>query len=274
MHVVDPQHYPLSQHAAYSPTPHTLSQALDFYETVNIHNVVLVQPSIYGNDNSCLLDALKEFGAHRARGVVTFDPETIEHDTLREWHELGVRGARVNLKSVGAKVTQEEFDASLRRYAEAIRPLDWALQLYVSMDVISMLEPIVPSLDVKVCIDHFGHPDLPPVAERTHPVNPHDLPGFRALTSLLRQGNTWVKISAPYRIDDDAQMSGVEPLAKELLHMAPHRTVFATDWPHTRFEGVDIKPFIEACLGWCSRKEGLAERLFRRNAEELWSVVS
>lgn len=102
MHVVDPQRYPLSTNAVYTPSSHTLSQAFAFHETSGIQKFVLVQPSIYGNDNTCLLDALKQLGPRRGRGVVTFAPDTIQRKTLDEWHGLGVHSVRVNLKSVGS----------------------------------------------------------------------------------------------------------------------------------------------------------------------------
>jgi predicted TIM-barrel fold metal-dependent hydrolase len=62
-------------------------------------------------------------------------------------------------------------------------------------------------------------------------------------------------------------------MARELLRIAGKTSVvFATDWPHTRFEGLDIRPFIERVIEWCGRDEKLIDRLFRGNAEQLWGV--
>jgi hypothetical protein len=116
MHVTSP-HYPLAPNAAYTPSLHSLQHAIKFEKTIGISNIVLVQPSIYGNDNSCLLDALKKIGPRRGRGVVGIDPDTIELATLQEWHKLGVRGVRLNLKSTNAKFTE----ASLRKSHQASR---------------------------------------------------------------------------------------------------------------------------------------------------------
>jgi predicted TIM-barrel fold metal-dependent hydrolase len=69
MHVIDPENYPLHPDAVYTPTPYSLSDAIKFEQAVGIRNIVLVQPSIYGNDNSCMLDALRELGPYRGRGV-------------------------------------------------------------------------------------------------------------------------------------------------------------------------------------------------------------
>jgi predicted TIM-barrel fold metal-dependent hydrolase len=79
-------------------------------------------------------------------------------------------------------------------------------------------------------------------------------------------------MSGQYRISKDPEMRDLEPIAMELLKMAPDRVVYATDYPHTRFEDIDSVPFIEACFRWCGEDTGLAEKLFVKNAEELWDV--
>lgn len=271
MHVVEPQRYPISSNAVYTPSPHTLPEARTFYATLGIENLVLVQPSIYGFDNSCLLDALKEVGPSHGRGVVVIDPETTKPETLAEWHQLGVRGVRLNLKSVGKVMTGEELSRTLERHAALIRPLGWMVQLYVSMDMVSAIEHIVPTLGVKVCVDHFGAPAFPSDIDYDS-FDPYSLPGFSSLVSLLQTGQTYVKLSAPYRFSRDPQMRDIGMLAQELLRVAPTRVVYSTDWPHTRFSMYDIRPFTEMCLEWCAKEPGLAERLFRINAEELWGV--
>jgi predicted TIM-barrel fold metal-dependent hydrolase len=90
--------------------------------------------------------------------------------------------------------------------------------------------------------------------------------------NLLAEGNTFVKLSAPYRISKMQDFSDLEPVATELLKVAGKtHVVFATDWPHTRFEEVDIKSWIEIVFNWCGEDPFLAERLFRGNAEDLWA---
>ncbi|KAL1988826.1 hypothetical protein VTN96DRAFT_7710 [Rasamsonia emersonii] len=270
MHVVDPQRYPMAPGALYTPRPHTLAHAQTFEASVGMRNVVLVQPSIYAFDNSCLLDALKEMGPSRARGVVVIDPDSIQPETLAQWHALGVRGVRVNLKSVGKVMTGDELAETLAKHAQVIRPLGWALQVYVPLDMMPALERCVPQLGVKVCVDHYGSPDLSAV--KADSFDPYALPGFASLVALLRAGQTYVKLSAPYRLSPDPQMRVIRVLTQELLRVARDRVVYATDWPHTRFEGVDIRPFTEMCLQLCGGDAELAERLFQRNAEELWDV--
>ncbi|KAL0260348.1 hypothetical protein SLS55_004034 [Diplodia seriata] len=289
MHVTDPR-YPLAPTAAYTPPLHTLSSALALTQGgYTIRNLVLVQPSIYGADNSCLLSALRQLGPRHGRAVVGIDTTAPPAAALmHEWHALGVRGVRLNLKSVGARPDADALRAAVAAHAAAIPPAlrdRWVLQVYCSLDAVPLLERVVVGGDgngggsslpasVKLCIDHFGHPALPPSPpHQAPPPDPYALPGFAALVRLLRAGGTWVKLSAAYRIERDARLPWLGAMARELLGVRDGaRCVFATDWPHTRFEAVDVEPFVEKCLEWCSGDGKKVDRLFRGNAEELWDV--
>lgn len=141
---------------------------------------------------------------------------------------------------------------------------------------------------LKLVIDHCGDPDLRPMRN----ADPYTIPGFSTLVALLRTETTWVKISAPYRAPgydyDSASTSGpgppagarpedrlaaFAPVVRELLSANRRRVVFASDWPHTCYEDVDIRPFVDLCWKLCGDAE-TRELLFRRNAEELWGVRS
>ncbi|KAH7313452.1 amidohydrolase [Stachybotrys elegans] len=270
MHVLDPDRYPLAPGAAYRPSRHTLRDALTFETSVGIRNIVLVQPSIYGHDNSCLLDALYALGPRRGRGVVSFDPATTPTSRLCEWHTLGVRGVRLNIQSHGVAVNTAHIEDMLEKYAAAVRPLGWVVQVYMPMSMMDMLEDIVPRLGVRLCIDHLGHPCL----EDTSPQDPYQVPGFASLARLLQQGRTFVKLSAPYRMSRMQNHIDLEPMAREIIRLkGKSRVVFATDWPHTRFEGLDIRPWMDRVLDWCGDDKELVKRLFKENAEDLWDTA-
>jgi predicted TIM-barrel fold metal-dependent hydrolase len=265
MHVVEPR-YPVVANAAYKPFLHTIEDAIAFESSIGIENIVLVQPSIYGFDNSCLLDALRHIGPSRGRGVVVIDPPNTDLATLRTWHALGVRGVRLNFKSTGMAPSREELERILLDQARLIRPLGWMIQVHTSMSMIPLLEEIFPPLGVKVCIDHFGGPDLQKYEQGTF--DPYSFTGFSSLISMLKARKTYVKVSAPYRLSKDEHFRDLEIMIREFLREAPTQVLYATDWPHTRFLGVDIEPFTELCLRICG-SQALAERVFRLNAEDL-----
>lgn len=271
MHVVDPRAFPLDKSAAYQPSPHTLSDAQTFLNHLGIKKMVIVQPSIYANDNACTLDGLRRLGSGNGRAVVQFDPDVTSREELREWHGLGVRGVRLNFKSVGAKIEEAGLRESLRKYADAVKELRWVLELYIALDDVPVLESAVVGIEgAKICIDHFGHPVATSLASARQV---SDLPGFDALARLLEGGNTWVKVSASYRLSNDPKDSVVSELGKEILRLRPDRCLFATDWPHTRFDGLDVGPYLEQILDGIEATEGASiEQVLVKNAEELFDA--
>ncbi|KAI3342719.1 hypothetical protein F4824DRAFT_443024 [Ustulina deusta] len=272
MHILDPR-FPLSLDAQYKPRWHTLQDWKQFSKSVGIPNAVFVQPSIYGNDNSCLLDALKILGLDRSRGVVTFDPLTTPLSTLQQWDVLGVRGVRVNLVSVRKFMEKDELANTLLTYAAVIRPLKWVIQLYLPMQMVPLLESILPELGVVVCIDHMGHPPLADLPEYAATRDPFAIPGFDAMIRLLKGGGTYVKMSGAYRMATVSDgITDVIPIAREFLRTARQKVVFATDWPHTRYNGLDIRPWIQTSFDMCDGDEALIKQIFKSNAEELWGV--
>ncbi|TKA31268.1 hypothetical protein B0A54_15323 [Friedmanniomyces endolithicus] len=270
MHVVDPRAFPLSKDAQYQPSPHTLDDAHAFLNQLGIQKMVIVQPSIYSNDNACTLDGLRRLGSKNGRAVVQFDPETTSREQLREWHDLGVRGVRLNFKSVGGKVEQAALTASMRRYADAVRELGWVLELYIALEDVPLLEKaMAEELGLKVCVDHFGHPS-PESMEKAKKAQ--DLPGFDSLVRLLERGQTWVKVSASYRLSRDPTHPIVESLCREILKTRPDRCVFATDWPHTRFDGLDVVPYLDAVLD-AIEAEGISlQQVLVSNPQELFDA--
>jgi len=268
MHVTDPTKFPISSSATYTPHTATLEQALENASQLSLPNLVFVQPSTYGTDNSCLLNALEHVTPARGRGVVVFDPNTIKLEQLWDWHDLGVRGVRVNLKSVGTSMEPKALLELLRQYIDTIRPLKtWALQLFVDLSIVDHIKPIIDELDgVKLVIDHLGSP-----AEVKNCLN--EMAGWESLQRMMRDEHVFVKVSAPYRISEDPQYQDLEGLTKALLDVrGGDGVVFASDWPHTRFEGVTVQPWVDRCLEWCQNDKELQSKLFRDNARALWDV--
>src|SRR3954466_5216008 len=71
----DPQRYPFFSGRVYTPETASVAELRSMQEALHMQRAVIVQPSVYGTDNSCTVDALKELGA-RARGVAVIDANT------------------------------------------------------------------------------------------------------------------------------------------------------------------------------------------------------
>ena len=84
---------------AYTPPQATVAQLRAMRSRIGMSRNVIVQPSFYGFDNSCMLDAMAELGPS-ARGIAVVAPN-MPPQTLRELDAKGVRGVRINLESAG-----------------------------------------------------------------------------------------------------------------------------------------------------------------------------
>ena len=271
VHVIDLEQFPVSQPASYKAHPALLPDLLSSARKLNVPNLVFVQVSMYGTDNSCQLSALKSVTPAHGRAIVEFNPDTIDKATLQEWHNQGVRGVRINLKSAGRELSQEELGELLRKYAKAIASVGWAIDLHIALSAVPHLESLVPELaPTNIIIDHLGSPP------RVHN-DMSSVPGWNSLVGLLsKHENFHIKISAPYRFvekGEDREFRSLEPLVRTLLKARGGKGVlWASDWPHTRFDGVDVGPWAMRCLEWCDGNRVVMERLFRENAKELWGV--
>ena len=83
--------YPYYARRIYTPADTLLPDYEHMLKTIGVQRAALVQGSIYGTDNTVLLEALKA-GNGRYRGVAVVAPEVSETE-LRRLHDAGVRGA-------------------------------------------------------------------------------------------------------------------------------------------------------------------------------------
>ncbi|KAM3415343.1 hypothetical protein BST61_g8872 [Cercospora zeina] len=269
MHVVDPITFPLAPGAQYVPEAHTIEQATSFLASLGIEKVVVVQPSIYGNDNSATLSGLRDLGATNGRAVVQFDPAVTSKEQLQAWHEAGVRGVRLNFKSVGVDPSSTELEEMLRKYADAVRPFGWALDLYLGLEKVPLLERYIDELGVKVILAHYGHPSNETLSTA---VSAEEVPGFAALVRVLKAGNVYVKLSGNYRLSRDPDSALVESLGRAVVRIRSDRCLFATDWPHTRFEDLDVAPFLERVLDWIEAEGASLQQVLVDNAQTAFDV--
>ena len=233
-HVIgDPARYPLAAGATYQPPRAPLANYLSLLDRCGLAYGVLVQPSVYGFDNSCMLDALDD-ARDRLFGIAVPAPDATPKDLLT-MHERGVRGVRCNLIQPGGLTPDV-----IASWNSLMRELRWHVELQVHVDRVADLRSFVSQFGAPVVIDHMGRPGNASVA------------GARDLIGLAADGECFVKLSAPYRMSaEDAPWPDVAPLAHALLDAAPAQCVWATDWPHTQFENVDERALLDSLRMWC-----------------------
>jgi 2-pyrone-4,6-dicarboxylate lactonase len=212
--------YPMIPGRGYNPPQSTLEDMLGMHSMLGIDRVVLTQPSVYGTDNSAMLDAVAGI-PDRARAVVAVGGDVSDGE-LEALHARGARGIRLNLDNVGGMpVELDEVPGLVKRIAA----LDWHVEFLFQGHELPGLLPLLRSLDAPVSIGHFAYM---PAAEGV------GYQPFQALLDLVAEGNTWVKLSAPNRlgVGDVPPWPDVVPLARALIEANPDRMLWASDWPH------------------------------------------
>ena len=219
VHVFGPAaRHPLASRLAYRPPDRSLADLEAVAGPAGIGRIVLVQPSVYGTDNSCMLDALRSGeGRHRAVAVVPPDFSRQEFEAL---HALGVRGIRFNLVSKAGNSLD-----GFTELAAKIAPLGWHIQFLAEPAHLSNIAELRDTTTVPFVLDHIGggHSKL--------------------LFELLARDDVWVKLSGFYRLLPPGEpYAALEPLLEDVAQAAPKRILWGSDWPHTWFFPGDHGP--------------------------------
>ena len=218
----DPQRFPFFDGRTYTPESASVDELQQMHRALDIDRVVIVQPSVYGTDNSCTLDAVRHIGP-RARGVAVIGAQTTNAQ-LDEMHRMGIRGIRINLETSGIEdpsVARQRFKGGVERLKTRH---GWHIQIYKNLGLIAALKDEVSASPVPVVFDHFGGLQSAD--------GPHQ-PGLDALLALVQSGKAYVKLSAPYRASKLApDFPDVAPFAKALVAANAARMLWGTDWPH------------------------------------------
>ena len=266
----DPAAYPFDPARAYTPGRANLPDLAAFLGAHGLDRVVVVQPSVYGTDNRCTLDAVTALGS-RARAVLVLEPD-VDDAALAALHARGARGVRLNLHTGG----QDDASAAARvleRFAGRLRGSGWHLQVFAAHHVVSALGPAIRGAGLPVVIDHFGL-----VARGGVPLRE----AGAALLRLVATEGAHVKLSAPHRVVADPDAApGLAALVGELARAAPERLLWGSDWPHTSrnraaapsavepFEAVDDRRALSRIGGWLG-DETVWRRMLADNPADLY----
>ncbi len=217
-HVFGPHScYPLPETRPYTPPQQTAQDYIAMLDALGLTHGVLVQPSVYGADHRCMLDAIARHPGC-LHGVVDLDVLTTSDAEMERMTEIGVLGLRVRWPySAG--------EGRLHEVAGRLREFGWHLDLlphnFVAMADVA---PLLDGLRVPIMVEAMGHPD---------PGESASSPGFQALLNLAREAVVSVKLSHPYHIDPSGRpYAAAGALAHMLVEAAPAQMVWGSDWPH------------------------------------------
>ncbi|MGO3796163.1 MAG: amidohydrolase family protein [Pauljensenia sp.] len=232
-HVIGPVgRYPFAPGRSYTPTEAHLDAYREMIAGLGLRRSVIVQPSFYGTDNSCTLDAVAALGVERARAVVM--ARDLSEDRLEDLHRRGARGVRFITMVHGG----QSIDA-LRRLADEVAPLGWHIQMWAAPATWRGLADTLVDLPVPVVIDHLA---------QIVPADPGSEDDTRALLDLLDSGRVHTKLCCYRSSRQGPPYEDVRPLVERLVEHRPDRLVWGVDWPHTMIDQVPDDHLLERIL--------------------------
>ena len=223
-HILGPANtYPYVEEREYTPPDALPSACRKLFTTLGIQRAVLIQPSVYGEDNRCMVESAGQLGVP-ARMIVVLPFNTPDKE-LQRLHDAGARGVRFILAHIGGLPL-----ADLERFAERVKPMGWHIQFLLRPANLLELESRIAKLPTDYVIDHIG---LIRASE-----GGVQQPAFQALLRLFRTGRCWVKLTGGYRISNQAPpYPEVIPLVEALVKERPDRIIWGSDWPHVMMKG-------------------------------------
>ena len=212
--------YPYSPKRSYTPPDAGLDDFRALHAKIGIDRAVIVNASLYGDDNRVVVDAIAA-SAGRYRGIANVG-DRISDAELLALDRGGIRGCRFNfVKHLGGFPDMAEFDRTIKRIAR----LGWHVDLHFDAIDLPQFYPLLDRLPIPYLIDHMGRVQAKDWLEQKP---------FKILVDLLqRDNNCHVKISGPERVSSQgAPFHDAVPFARRLIETAPDRVIWGTDWPH------------------------------------------
>jgi predicted TIM-barrel fold metal-dependent hydrolase len=262
IHIYDPR-YPFLVTGSPSAANASVAEYRQLQRRNGTQRAVVVQPRVYGTDNTATLRSIAELGAENARGVAVVSQD-ITDDELGALHAAGIRGIRFSLYTPVAAATDFGMVEPL---AHRIHALGWHVQLHWQADQIVEHQALISRLPCMVVFDHLGR--LPPAQGVAHPA-------FALIRRWLDQGTTWLKLSGAYlNTVDHVDYSDTVATGQAYVRAAPERLVWGSDWPHTTEP--DQKPDDAQLLDllgiWAPARED-RERILVDNPRALYGFAS
>jgi 2-pyrone-4,6-dicarboxylate lactonase len=230
-------------------TPHytlpdgSLDKLRRMTEVLSLQRFVIVQPSYYGTNNDCMLDALAKAGP-TARGVA-MSGESYTDDTLIDMHARGVRALRLDL-FLRSNWPTNDIIAYIEHSVRRTKAVGWHVQFYTPGWVVRDLLPYLAGLDATFVIDHMGY--MLESDGLTHA-------DFDRLIDMIGKGRAWIKLSAPYRLAKDGNFERLKPMARAIIEAAPDRVIWGSDWPHIPEGAMDTGALLNLLADWAPAAE-------------------
>lgn len=263
-HVFGPySQFPLAPDKTYGPPQAPAETYIAMLDTLGFDRGVLVQASAHGMDNSAMLHAISSY-PKRLRGVAVVRGTTTAN-ALGALYQQGVRGLRFSrlLLPDGTPRYKNAVDVTeMDGLLPAMRELGMHVQLWIGLEQIAELEPMIRSANIPIVVDHMG---------RFETSIGTDDARFQQLCQLVSEGLLWVKMT-PYRCSTRyPDYPDVRPFHEALLKANPDQLLWGSDWPHINLSKDIPDPghLVDLLAQWTA-DAGLINKILVENPRKLY----
>lgn len=260
-HICGPMtQFAYSERRIYTPPDAPLAAYRHMLATLGVDRAVLIQPSVYGTDNTVMLAAMAELGPARCRAVAVVEDDIADSE-LERMNAAGVRGVRINVVDVAEGKGVLPM-AALTRLGSRVQKFGWHVEFLMHADEYPDLDHQFADFPVDIVLGHLGYMKTGKgVADK----------GYQAMLRLMQRGKCWVKLTGPYRISDEPlPHADTVEFARALLEAAPGRVIWGSDWPHVMVKGAmpNDGDLADLLLEWVP--EALREQVLVSNPAKLY----
>jgi predicted TIM-barrel fold metal-dependent hydrolase len=263
-HVIEPRRFPYADGPGYKPRPEETGDWEAFRRVLasgGVSHGLLVQPSCYGTDNACLLDAVAR-SQGRLKGIAVIAPQASDGELL-SLKERGVVGIRLHLMRWDpAALTRADAGSFLAR----VKALGWFVEVYATGDVWVEVAPIIRRSQLRLLVAHLGEPDSSRDPSQ---------PGFQAVLALGRDTDAVMKLSAPFRCTaQGAPYRDVDRFVVPVIEsFGLDRCVWGSDWPFIDTpHRVEYGDLLRCLARWLPDPDH-RDRVLRRNPARLFGFA-
>ena len=254
VHIYEDQ-YPLIPNVAWVPRHSPVSAYREVQKALGLQRAIIVQPTGYGYDNRCTLDAVAQLGDD-ARGIALLAPDAPDSEIAR-LHAGGIRGVRYMM--IGGVLTWASLEPMAARMADA----GWMVNLQLDGRDVPAHEDVLKRLPCTLVLDHNG--------KFLEPVSP-DHASFQSLLLILDTGRVWIKLSAPYETSKTGAPAydDVSLISRTLAEKFPERCLWASNWPHPGRDPIPANgPLYDLLFDWAP-SDALRQKILVDNPAELY----
>jgi predicted TIM-barrel fold metal-dependent hydrolase len=215
-HVFGPQkRFPLHPDIPVSVEDATYDQFLHLQDVLGFSRGILVQSGLHMWSYEHLLHFLHR-DPKRLRGVAIVHPAVTDGE-IELLTQAGVRGARFY---PGISEPDGKLQARLAEFG-------W-LSHYLTrgQETLAQWKDRILDAPGNFVIEHSGFQD---------PAQGLNGPGFRMILELLETGRCWIKLSPRFSNRPMLPFSDTLPFIHDLIHRAPDRMLWGSDWPHPSY---------------------------------------